>query len=60
MLDDNAIELQFDPPDPDVTYAHYLETCRRAGIKPVSWERAQDLIVEWTEVPSGPLEPTQR
>ena len=60
MLDDDAIEIQFDPPDPDVTYAHYLETCPRAGIKPVSWERAQDLIVEWTEVPSGPLEPTQR
>jgi len=46
MLDDNAIELQFDPPDPDVTYAHCLETCRRAGVKPLSWERAQDLIAE--------------
>jgi hypothetical protein len=60
MLHDNAIELQFDPPDPDVTYAHYLETCQRAGINPVSWERAQDLIAEWTEVPSGRPEPPQR
>ena len=22
----------FDPPDPDLTYAHYLETCRRVGV----------------------------
>jgi hypothetical protein len=30
--DDNAIEIEFEPPDPDLTYANYLETCRRAGV----------------------------
>ena len=37
-----------DPPDPDLVYANYLETCRRAGVTPVSREHAQDLIAEWT------------
>ena len=26
----------FDPPDANLTYANYLETCQRAGVTPVS------------------------
>jgi hypothetical protein len=37
-----------DPPDPDLTYTHYLETCRRAGVTPVSRENADKQIAEWT------------
>jgi len=48
MLDDDAIEIQFDPPDPDLTYARYLETCRRAGVTPASREHAQGSMQEWT------------
>ena len=48
----------FDPPDANLTYANYLETCRRAGVTPVSRERAQGLIEEWSEVLSGGPEPT--
>jgi hypothetical protein len=51
--DDNAIEIAFEPPDADLTYAHYLETCRGAGVTPVSREQAQGLIQEWSEVLSG-------
>ena len=50
MLDDDkAIQVKFEPPDADVVWEHYLETCRRAGVKPVSREHAQDLIADWTE-----------
>jgi len=58
MLDDDAIEIQFDPPDPDRVYRNYLETCRRAGVTPVSREQALGLIQEWGEVLSGRPEPT--
>ena len=37
------------PPEPDLTYRNYVETCRRAGIEPVSREHAQGLMQEWTE-----------
>jgi len=47
----------FDPPDANLTYANYLETCRRAGVTPVSREQALGLIQEWTEVRSGRPEP---
>ena len=51
MLDDAGDDApEFDPPDADRVYANYLETCRRAGVRPVSRERAQDLIA-WTAVP---------
>jgi hypothetical protein len=33
MLDDDAIEIQFDPPDPERVHRNYLETCRRLGMK---------------------------
>jgi hypothetical protein len=36
----------FDPPDADLTYAHYLETCRRLGVTPTPRERAKALIRE--------------
>jgi hypothetical protein len=49
MLDDDkAIEIEFDPPDPDVVWEHYLETCRRAGVEPVSREHVDGLIAERT------------
>ena len=56
--DDNAIEIEFDPPDPDRVYRSYLETCPRAGVEPVSREHALGLIQEWGEVISGRPEPT--
>jgi len=58
--DNNAIVVPFDPPDPDLTYCNYLETCRRAGVEPVSREQALGLIREWSEVLSGRPEPTQQ
>ena len=45
MLDNNNTRA-FDPPDADAVYAHYLETCRRAGVEPVPRERARELIAE--------------
>jgi len=59
MLDDDAIEIQFDPPYPDLTYAHYRETCRRAGVTPVSRECASDLMQERGEAVSGRPEPSK-
>ena len=53
MLDDAAIEIQFDPPDTDLPYRNDLETCRRAGVERVSRKQASGLIGEWTEVLSG-------
>ena len=46
MLHDDAIQIEFDPPDPDLICEHYLEICRRAGVEPVSRERADKLITE--------------
>jgi hypothetical protein len=60
MPDDDTIEIPFDSPDADLTYAHNLETCRRAGVTPVSREQALGLIQEWTEVLSGRPEQTQQ
>ena len=45
---DDAFNIAFDPRDPVIVWEHYLETCRRSGVQPVSRERAQDLIAEWT------------
>jgi hypothetical protein len=47
-----------DAPEPDLVYAHYLETCRRLGIEPVPRERALSLVQEWTEALTGRPEPT--
>lgn len=59
MIDDaNAINIAFHPPDPERVYAHYLATCRRAGITPVSREQAHSLMQEWNEVLSSRPEPT--
>jgi hypothetical protein len=52
-------DLLPNPSDADQLYAHYLETCRRAGVTSVSMDRAQGLIQEWTEVLAGRPEPTQ-
>jgi len=60
MLDDDPISIAFDPPDTDLTHAHYLETCRRAGIEQVSRERAEGSIAEWNEALSGRPEPLQQ
>jgi len=60
MIDDDAIEIPFEPPDPDLTYRNYLETCRRSGVEPVPREQALGLIAEWSEVLSGRPEPTQQ
>jgi len=57
--DDDAIEIKVEPVDADSVYEKYLETCRRAGIAPMSRERAAGLVQEWNEVPSGRPEPTQ-
>ena len=34
MIDD-AINIAFEPSDPDVVWEHYLETCRQSGVAPV-------------------------
>jgi len=56
----DPIDVPFDPPDADTVFANYLETCRRAGVEPVSREQALGLIREWSEVLSGRPEPTQQ
>ena len=56
----DALYIEFDPPDPDLTYRNYLETCRRSGVEPASRARAFGLIEEWSEVLSGRPEPTQQ
>ncbi len=58
MRDADNDPLEFDPPDADEVYAHYLETCRRLGVEPVPRERALGLMQEWGEVLSGRPEPT--
>jgi hypothetical protein len=52
---DDALVIPFDPPDADVVWEHYLETCRRAGIEPVSRERADGLMQEWPETIAAAL-----
>ena len=47
----------FDPPDADLTYRNYLETCKRAGIEPVSREQALALMQEWTATIAAALVP---
>jgi hypothetical protein len=42
----------------DRLYANYLRTCAMSGFTPISRERADGLIQEWTEVLSGRPEPT--
>ncbi len=56
MIDD-AINIAFKPPDPDVVWEHYRETYRRAGVTPLSRERALGLIAEWTATIAACLTP---
>ena len=44
--------------DLDTVYERYLVTCRMSGVEPVSRERADGLIQEWSEVLAGRPEPT--
>jgi hypothetical protein len=54
------IIVPIDPPDADVVWEHYLETCRRAGVQPVSREQADELITEWSDaIAAGLAAPTQ-
>jgi hypothetical protein len=46
MLDDTPVP---DPHD-DPLYLRYLVTCAALGVKPVSVERARELIDEWGPV----------
>lgn len=39
----------FDQPDADEVYALYLETRKRLGVVPVSRDRANGLIAEWSD-----------
>jgi hypothetical protein len=57
MIADDDINIAFDPPDADRVYANYLETCRRAGVTPVSREHAQDLIADWPATIAAALVP---
>ena len=50
---DDALYIEFYPPDPDLTYRHYLRTGEMLGVEPVSRDRAFGLIAEWTDVLSG-------
>jgi hypothetical protein len=46
MSDDDAIQIEFDPPDADTVYANHLRTCAMLGIEPIPRERAQGLMAE--------------
>ena len=49
MLDDADRDAPgLDPPDPEGVYRNYLRTCKKLGVRPVSRERARDLIREWS------------
>jgi hypothetical protein len=48
MLTDD-VPVEFDPPDPDVVWEHYLETYRRAGAQPVTRDRADELMAELSD-----------
>ena len=41
---------EFDPPNEDVVYARYLETCKRLGVEPMPRDRATALMAEWSAV----------
>jgi hypothetical protein len=56
MHDDDGAS-DFDPPYPDRVYRNYLETCRRAGVTPVSREQAQERIAEWSAAIGAALVP---
>lgn len=59
LIDDaKAINVPFDPPDPDLTSAHYPKTCAMLGVVRVSRERALGLMQEWNEVLAGRPDPT--
>ena len=57
MLADDPINIPFDPPDADIVWEHYLETCRRAGVTPVSREQAQERIAECSAAIGAALVP---
>jgi len=58
MLADADNVPVFDPPDPELTYVRDLETCRRAGVKPVPRDSAQGLVREWSDLVAGRPEST--
>jgi hypothetical protein len=51
--DANKKSPEFAPPDEDVVYAGYLETCRRLGVEPVPRVRAHELMAEWGAALAG-------
>ena len=53
MPTDVTDALEFDPPDAETVYANHCETCRRLGVEPVSQERAQGLMAEWSDALAG-------
>ena len=55
----DSITIEVEPLDPDEVYRNYLETCRRAGVEPVSRERAREFVGELNDVLSGRPEPPQ-
>jgi hypothetical protein len=55
--DDDALHIEFDPPEPDLTYRNYLRTCEMLGVTPVSREQALGLIAEWTATIAACLTP---
>jgi hypothetical protein len=54
---DDALEIPFDPPDPDQMYRNYLRTCKMLGIEPTPREQALGLIQEWTTTIAAALVP---
>jgi hypothetical protein len=56
----DPINVPFEPPDPDILWEHCLETCRRAGVTPVSCERADKPMTERpAAIAAGLVPPTQ-
>ena len=43
-MPDDALQIAFDPPDPDRVYRHYLRTCAMLGVEPASREHALGMI----------------
>ena len=39
-----------DPPDQARVYRNYLVTCQRVVVEPLPYERARELVAEWTKV----------
>jgi hypothetical protein len=52
LTDANKKSPEFDPPDEDVVYAGYVETCRRLGVEPVPRVRAHEMA-EWGAALAG-------